>query len=243
MESWRALQSAHEGAVYLHRGTTFQVSELKLEEGVAKLEPFEGPYFTQPVLQSVIEPLYSILEKEVGPLSVTLGSVRVTDMVLGYRKKSLDGDKILETIELDLPPTAFETVGLRFDLPRPPSEEEWPILAPKVHALEHALTAMAPLFAGCDRNDLGSAWYLAFPDTLAPAVYIFDRFAGGMGLSEKLFAAVEELLAAAAKALSNCTCEAGCPKCLYTARCEISNDSLSKAGALDFLKSVQGILN
>ena len=243
MENWRAIQYAHEGAVYLHRGTTFQVAELDLEDGIARLEPFDGPYFTQPVLQSVIEPLHQISEREVGSLSICLGSIRVTDMVLGYRKRSLDGDKILDTIELELPPSSFETVGLRIDLPRPPSEEEWPIIAPNVHALEHALTALAPLFAGCDRNDLGSAWYVAFPNTLAPAVYLFDRFAGGMGLSEKLFAAIEELLATAARALSSCSCEAGCPKCLYSARCEINNDALSKAGALAYLESVHAVLN
>lgn len=239
MERWRALQYAHEGAVYLHRGATFQVDELDLNQGVARLEPFEGAYFTQPMLQSVIEPLYELGQKTVGGLAASLGSIRVTDMVLGYRKRALDGDKVLETVELDLPPTTFETIGLRIDLPRPEGEDEWPILAPQVHALEHALTAVAPLIAGCDRGDLGSGWYVAFPDTLAPAVYVFDRFAGGMGLSEKLFGAAEELFATALKALEGCPCEGGCPKCLYSTRCEISNDALSKPGAVGWLKTVE----
>ena len=243
MERWRALQYAHEGAVYLHRGTAFQVVELNLNAGIARLEPFDGPYSTQPVLQSVIEPLFTLGQKELGALSLCLGSIRVTDVVLGYRKRALDGDKILDTVELDLPPTSFETVGLRVDLPKPPSEQDWPALAPDVHALEHALTAIAPLLAGCDRTDLGSAWYVAFPDTLAPAVYVFDRFAGGMGLSEKLFMAADELLATAQKALDSCTCEAGCPRCLYSARCEINNDALNKAGAMTYLKSTLALLN
>lgn len=238
MEKWRAVQYAHEGAVYLHRGATFQVTELDLASDIARLESFSGPYFTQPVLQSVLDPLVTVNERRLGSLSLCFGSIRVTDMVLGYRKKSLDGDKVLDTIELDLPPSTFETMGLRIDLPRSDSEEGWPLLAPQVHGLEHALTAIAPLLAGCDRNDLGSAWYVAFPDTLAPAVYLFDRFAGGMGLAEKLFASADELFETARRALAGCNCEGGCPKCLYSSRCEISNDALSKAGALAYLEAV-----
>jgi DEAD/DEAH box helicase domain-containing protein len=236
MEKWRAMQYAHEGAVYLHRGTTFQVQSLDLDQGLARLEPFDGPYFTQPITQSVIEPLVTLSEIAFNTFRLVLGSIRVTDMVLGYRKKALDGDLVIETVELEFPPTSFETVGLRIDLPRPKSEEEWPILGPQVHGLEHAFTAVAPLLAGCDRSDLGSAWYVAFPETLAPAVYIFDRFSGGMGLSEKLFQAHRELIETATKLLAGCDCLDGCPKCLYSARCEIANDALSKAGALGWLQ-------
>jgi DEAD/DEAH box helicase domain-containing protein len=237
MERWRALQFAHEGAIYLHRGATFRVASLDLEKGVASLEPHEATYFTQPITQSVIEPLYTLAETKLGELSATLGSVRVTDMVLGYRVKALDGDKVLETHELDLPPSSFETIGLRLDLPRPEAEEDWPALAPEVHALEHALTAVAPLMAGCDRNDLGSGWYVAFPATLAPAVILFDRYAGGMGLSEELFSNLKDFVGTAHKALAGCPCESGCPKCLYSSRCEISNDTLSKRGASGWLET------
>jgi DEAD/DEAH box helicase domain-containing protein len=245
MERWRALQNAHQGAVYLHRGAAYVVERLDLEQGTARLAPFEGAYYTQPIVQSLIEPLFTIAENRLGELCLTLGSIRVTDMVLGYRKRALEGDLVLETVDLDLPPTSFETVGLRFDLsvpvPSEPSEAEeeeesvWAKLAPQVHALEHALLAVAPLLAGCDRNDLGSAWFVAFPPTFAPAVYLFDRFAGGMGLAEKLFDSADGLLDTAGKALSGCACLNGCPKCLYSSRCEISNDALSKPGALGLL--------
>lgn len=236
MEQWRAKQYAHEGAVYLHRGEAFQVAKLDLSQSVATLEPFSGDYFTQPVHQTVIESLVTVDERSFGGLAVRLGSVRITDMILGYQKKALAGGKVLDTVDLNFPPASFETLAMRVDLPAPRDEDEWPLLAPEVHALEHALSAVAPLIAGCDRSDLGSAWYVAFPDSMAPAVFLYDRFSGGMGLSEALYRSAEALFATAQRALSGCGCGHGCPKCLYNAGCEIGNETLSKAGAQKWLE-------
>ncbi len=238
MERWRAMQYAHEGAVYLHRGEAFEVASLDLSQGVAKLKPFSGNYFTQPLHQTLIQSLVSINERPFDSQRLTLGSVRITDLVLGYQKKALSGGKVLETVELSFPPTSFETVALRLDLPAPRDEDEWPMLAPQVHGLEHALGAVAPLLAGCDRSDLGSAWYVAYPDTMAPAVFLYDRFPGGMGLSEKLFQGAEGLFETAQRALAGCGCAEGCPRCLYSSRCEIANESLSKSGALQWLEAL-----
>lgn len=238
MERWRALQYAHEGAVYLHRGNSYQVTRLDLSQAAAWLEPFQGDYFTQPVVQSVIEPMIELAYEVRGRMGLRFESIRVTDIVSGFRRRALEGGTVLDEEALDLPPMSFETVGIRFDLPPPKDEEEWPILAPEVHGLEHALIAVAPLLAGCDRGDLGSAWYGVFPNTLAPAVYVFDRFAGGMGLSEKLFANAAEWFEVAHRAISGCNCVEGCPKCLYLARCEIANDALSKPGAIGWLEEL-----
>jgi len=238
MERWRAMQYAHEGAVYLHRGTAFEVESLDLSQGVAKLKPFSGDYFTQPLHQSVIESLVTLERRSLGELSLTWGSVRITDIILGYQKKSLSGGKVLDTIDLHFPPSSFETLALQVDLPAPRDEDDWPTLAPEVHALEHALAAVAPLIAGCDRSDLGSAWYVAFPDSMAPAVFVYDRFPGGMGLSDALFRSADELFAAAHRALTGCSCGQGCPKCLYSSRCEIANDALSKSGAIAWLEKL-----
>lgn len=240
MERWRALQYAHAGAVYLHRGTSYLVESLDLQAELARVVPFDGPYYTQPIVQSLVEPLVTLDTVQYGELAMELGSVRVTDMVLGYRKRALDGGQVIETHDLDLPPTSFETVGVRVDLPAFEAEEDLPIVAPGVHALEHALISVAPLIAGCDRNDLGSGWFGIFPHTMAPAVYIFDRFAGGMGLSEKLFDAREDLFSTALRALEGCACSFGCPKCLYLARCDIANDALDKSAALQWLRVLAG---
>jgi DEAD/DEAH box helicase domain-containing protein len=233
MERWRAMMSAHAGAVYLHRGATFLVKSLDLDHGLADVVAFDAPYYTQAVTQSVLDPRVTLDARRVGSLAVSLCAVTVTDSVLAFRKKSLDGDSVLDTEPLDLPAQTYDTLCVRFDLD--PFEEEQGDAEAHIggiHGMEHALTAVAPLIAGCDRGDLGSAWYTVFPDNMQPAVFVFDRAPGGVGLCERLFESASEWVRAAHQLVLSCNCDAGCPSCLYSPRCEVSNEALSKMGTL-----------
>ena len=232
MERWRAMTSAHEGAVYLHRGASFLVRSLDLEAGIARVEPGEVGYYTQAIVRSVLDAAPAFARE--GALSMV--GLSVTDVIEGYRKRSLDGDAVLSVEELELPPQSYETVGVRIDLP--PLDLEGDVLEGigAVHGLEHALLAVAPLLAGCDRGDLGSAWYAAFPDTLRPAVFVFDKTPGGVGLSERLYESREAWFRAALDLLLSCECEAGCPGCLLSSRCEAMNETLAKRGTIESLR-------
>ena len=232
MERWRAMTSAHEGAVYLHRGASFLVRSLDLEAGIARMEPGEVGYYTQAVVRSLLDAAPAYARDE----AFSLSGLSVTDVIEGYRKRSLDGDSVLSVEELEMPPQAYETVGVRIDLP-PLDPDEDPLgQIGAVHGLEHALLAVAPLLAGCDRGDLGSAWYAAFPDTLRPAVFVFDKTPGGVGLSERLYESREAWLGAALDLLTTCECEEGCPACLLSARCEAMNETLAKRGTIETLR-------
>jgi DEAD/DEAH box helicase domain-containing protein len=254
MERWRATQNAHKGAVYLHRGSSFVVLDLDLEAGQAHLEPREVEYYTQPITQSVIETLVELDAQPLSGFEAKLAGVRVTDMVAGYRVKSLDGDTVLGVYDLDLPPQTFETMAVRLTveagglealigLPMCDSEdpEAPPVYVCALHGVEHALLAVAPLIAGCDRGDLGSAWYAAHPDTFKPTLYIFDRTPGGVGLAEKLMDNLMAWRSAALQLLLSCPCEEGCPACLLSPRCEVSNDALDKSGAIRLLKALRSM--
>ena len=238
MERWRAMTSAHEGAIYLHRGATFLVTGLDLAAGQADVIPFEADYYTQAMTQSVLDPGAAVEQADFGGSAAQFSGVRVTDMVIGYRKKSLDGDTVLSVEELTLPAQTYDTVCVRIDLP--PLDEDGDLASQigGIHGIEHALMAVAPLLAGCDRGDLGSAWYTVFPDTMRPAVFVFDRTPGGVGLCERLFDSLTGWIRAAHQLLAGCPCEAGCPGCLYSPRCEASNEALSKAGALAAIASL-----
>lgn len=230
MELRRALQYAHEGAVYLHRGATYRVLELDLGRSLANLEPFKADYYTQPVVQASIEPLASVDQGAWGSEVVLLAAIRVTDLVLAYKMKSIDGSRILDVVDLDLPPQSFETLGVRLDVASPPHEDVGRAIG-GIHGAEHALMAVAPLIAGCDRDDLGSTWMPVCSDTLRPAIYVFDRAPGGVGLSEALFNHRGAWASAAGQLLSSCPCVEGCPSCLLSSRCESGNEALHKEEA------------
>lgn len=238
MDRGRAMSSAHEGAIYLHRGATFLVTGLDLDAKRAEVVPFEADYYTQAIAQSILDPRVEIRKGRFGRVDVSLSSVTVTDMVTGYRKKSLDGDSVLGVEDLDLPPTTYDTICVRFDLPALDEERDLNEQIGGIHGAEHALMAVAPLLAGCDRGDLGSAWYTVFPDTMRPALFVFDKTPGGVGLCERLFESAPGWVRAAHQLLASCDCEGGCPACLYSPRCEVSNEALDKAGAISLLREI-----
>ena len=232
MERWRAMQNAHAGAVYLHRGASFVVESLDLEKGEAQVVAKEVDYYTQAIVQSVVDPQMTLRETRLGQIAVSLVAISVTDAVVGFRRKTLDGDTVLSLEPLDLPPATYETLAVRFDLPLSRDAEAG---VGGVHGVEHALLALAPLVCGSDRGDLGSAWYAMFPDSLSPTVFVIDRTPGGVGLCEKLYDSLVPWVTAARQLLQSCPCEDGCPACLLSARCEINNEALNKRQALELL--------
>ena len=237
MEYARALTQAHPGAIYLHRGEPFDVSELDLIKNQAHLERFKGNYYTQAKVQALLEPGYSVQGNGV----FSLAGCKVTDLVIGYSKKSFDGDAVLDVLPLELPPRAFDTVCLRIDLPALDMDGPLEQQIGGVHGLEHALLGLAPLFAGCDRNDLGSAWFSVFHETMCPAVFIYDRTPGGIGLAEVLYKRANELVAAALDRVRKCECERGCPGCLYLSQCELGNEQLDKDMAYQMLLKLKNL--
>ncbi|MCH8979802.1 MAG: DUF1998 domain-containing protein, partial [Armatimonadetes bacterium] len=238
MERWRAMQYAHEGAVYMHRSRTFVVDRLDLGSNQAVMSEAEPGYYTQPIVQSLVVPTVTVSEKPVGGAQAVFGGVSVTTTVSGFRKMAQDGRQTLGEERLDLPPLSYDTVGVRFALGEEWSPTETEDGVGAVHGLEHALTAVAPILASCDRRDLGSAWFTVDPGSLAPAVYVFDAAPGGVGLSEKLYERAGDWALMAVQLLEGCKCEEGCPACLLSPQCECMNEHLSKSGALRLAKSL-----
>ena len=246
MEWGRALQTAHEGAVYLHRGGSYLVERFDPKTAVAELVAKQVDYYTQPILQSVIETKTEFAKRPLGHAAATSCGISVTDLVLGYRTRSLDSGGVRAVFDLDLPSTTYDTVGIRLtwsnlDGSKPLSESH----VAGLHGVEHALMAVAPIIAGCDRGDLGSAWYAAFADPLQdqarlhPTIFVFDRTPGGVGLCEKLFESLTGWVSAALQLLTTCKCENGCPACLFSSRCEVINDMLAKPETIRLMQGLR----
>jgi DEAD/DEAH box helicase domain-containing protein len=236
-ERERAYSTVHEGAVYLHLGRQYLVRELDLEARHALVEPFDGDWYTQAKKEtetSIEEPLR--VERRLG-LELSFGRVSVTEQVVAYQKKAVADGSTLATIPLELPPTTFDTEAVWF-VPRPhqlEGLEAMPLLLSSLHAAEHSLIALLPLWAMCDRWDIGGLSTNLHLDTGAPTVFVYDGHAGGVGIAARGFEQFEGWVADTAELLAGCPCERGCPSCVQSPKCGNLNEFLDKAGALILL--------
>ena len=161
--------------------------------------------------------------------------------ILGFRKKRVFTDEVIGEEPLDLPPHTFSTVALWFDIPEGVEGElgkRGLDFAGGLHAAEHAAIALLPLFALCDRNDIGGVSTPFHPDTGGPSIFIHDGFPGGIGIAEKGYHLIPELWEATLKAISECPCEEGCPGCIHSPKCGNNNDPLDKKAAVLLLEGL-----
>jgi DEAD/DEAH box helicase domain-containing protein len=241
VERSRAYSTVHEGAVYLHMGESFLVRELNLSTMYAVVEPFSGNWYTQAkkeTMTQIIEPRR--VEWRLG-MEVVFGEIEVTEQVVAYERKTLSSQERIEVVPLELPPTTFATEAIWY-LPDPhhlAEVDEMPKLLGTLHAAEHAMIAILPLWAMCDRWDIGGLSTNIHPETGRPTVFIYDGHPGGVGITERGFDQFEGWVADTAAMIRGCPCSDGCPSCVQSPKCGNLNDMLDKAGALTFLSRLR----
>ncbi len=237
VERERAYSTVHDGAVYLHMGEPYLVEELDLDGRRALVAPFSGDWYTQAkkeTMTEIAEPLR--VEWRLG-LEVTFGRVVVTEQVVGYQRMSIRDQSTIDLVRLELPMTEFETEAVWY-LPEPEQLEgldREPRLLGTLHAAEHAMIAILPLWAMCDRWDIGGLSTNIHPQTGRPTIFVYDGHSGGVGINERGFEVFEGWVEDTARMLAGCPCEHGCPSCVQSPKCGNLNEPLDKHGALTFL--------
>jgi DEAD/DEAH box helicase domain-containing protein len=238
IERERAYSTVHQGAIYLHLGESHRVVALDLTARSALVERFAGDYYTQTkkeTMTSIEEPLRT--ERRLG-LDLAFGRVSVTEQVVGYQRKSIRDQSTLELVPLDLPETTFETEAIWY-VPEPAQLaglEEMPRLLGTLHAAEHAMIAILPLWAMCDRWDIGGLSTNLHFQTNRPTVFVYDGHPGGVGITQRGFEEFEGWAADTAKLLAGCPCADGCPSCVQSPKCGNLNELLDKGAALTLLR-------
>jgi DEAD/DEAH box helicase domain-containing protein len=241
IDSATAPARAHPGAVYLHQGEAYVVTALDLEKGQALLRPARADYYTQPREVSDVRIVRSAQHRVMHSTLAYWGSVRVTRQVVGFRRVRQYSEAVLGDEPLDMPALTFETRALWWDVP-----PEWGGRVGRrggdflggLHALEHATIALLPLFAMCDRWDIGGLSTAHHPDTGQPQVFIYDGHPGGVGISEQGFALLDELWRATLEMIKSCACDDGCPSCIQSPKCGNNNYPLDKRAAVWILEAL-----
>lgn len=230
--------AVHDGAVHLHQGRTYLVKHLDLEDSVALVEQADPPFSTTARDTTAISVLETETEIAWGRGKLCFGSVEVTNQVVSYLRRKLITGEVLGEAKLDLPPRTLRTRAVWWTVTEDQLDEARinpEILGGALHAAEHASIGLLPLFATCDRWDIGGVSVPLHPDTLLPTVFVYDGHPGGAGFAERAFHTARAWLTATRDAIAACECEAGCPSCIQSPKCGNGNDPLHKRGAVRLL--------
>jgi DEAD/DEAH box helicase domain-containing protein len=235
----RVYSECHPGAVYLHKGRQYLITGMDHQKRAVHAKPMDERYYTRPRMEKETEIIETLKNRMVNGFHVRLGRLKVTEQVVGYEKKSIFGQDSLGVVDLESPRTEFETVGFWVEIGDPVKreiEEAGLGYMGGIHAFEHGVISLFPLFALCDRDDIGGISYPLFPGLGKSAVFFYDGYPGGLGLCEAGFNKVEALWAAALDLIAKCQCETGCPSCVHSSKCGSGNKPLDKPAAITLLE-------
>ena len=107
-----------------------------------------------------------------------------------------------------------------------------------IHAAEHGIISLFPFHLLCDRGDVGGISTPYHPHTGGPAVFVYDGYPGGVGLTRRGHARIEELMGRTARLIDGCDCADGCPSCVQSPHCGNANEPLAKAPAVCLLDAL-----
>jgi len=238
VERERAYSTVHEGAVYLHLGQQYLVETLDLERRVAVVAPASVEWYTQvkKETQTTIEETERV-EARLG-VDLHFGRVSVSEQVVAFARKAVRDGSTIDVVGMLMPETTFETEAIWFS---PQNEqldglEQMPKLLGTLHAAEHTLIALLPLWAMCDRWDIGGLSTNVHYQTGRPTIFVYDGHAGGVGITARGFDRFEDWVEDTVRLLQRCPCAAGCPSCVQSPKCGNLNEPLDKVGARTMLE-------
>ena len=154
---------------------------------------------------------------------LALGVILLLLGAIGIVAGVLTGTGSAELLGLDVDAVALFLIG---------------VASGAAHAAEHCAIGLLPLFATCDRWDIGGVSTARHADTGMLTVFVYDGHPGGAGFSERGFATAFEWLEATRDAIDSCGCAEGCPSCVQSPKCGNQNNPLDKAGAVRLLDLV-----
>jgi len=242
LEMSQVFSQAHPGAVYLHRGDSYLVDALDQARHEVYVRRANVDWYTEPHEEKLLDVVKVTDERLLGSARHMLGTVLVESQVVAYRRKKIGTGEVLATEPLDLPPVRLTTDAVWFTIPdevigaaRLDSTE----VLGALHAAEHAAIGMLPLFAICDRWDLGGLSTPFHPATGSATIFIHEAYQGGAGISRVAFDTGARHVTATREAIETCPCESGCPSCIQSPKCGNYNEPLSKQGAIRLLAAME----
>ncbi len=227
----QALYDLYTEAIYYHGGRSYVVKRLDLTTLKAEVTPLnaEVGIYTKPMYTIEISDIQAVEERKTGPLRLVYGDVRVVVRVEGYYVKEEASGSVIAEREYDEPLTwEYWTKGVATVFPNPGITSPVALIS-AYHALEHTLISASRPVVGASDADLGGVSYPS------GHIVIYDSAPGGHGASLLVYERFERVMELAYDILAGCTCEDGCPRCVFSPYCGSGNRYLSRKGALKVL--------
>ena len=240
MDAATAPSQVHAGAVHVHQGQTYVVTDLDLDASVAMVVAGDPGWSTQAQSVSSFDLVSVARQVSFGEVEVAFGTVAVMSQVTGFVRRLPSGE-VIGRHTLDLPPRTLTTRGVWWTITEAALARAGvaaDATPGALHAAEHAAIGLLPVVATSDRWDVGGVSTALHPDTGLPTVLVYDGYPGGAGFAEQGYAALGTWVSATAAAIRGCRCRAGCPSCVQSPKCGSGNEPLDKAGALTVLTVV-----
>ncbi|MFT9600609.1 DEAD/DEAH box helicase [Mesobacillus sp.] len=216
MDTFSAMTLLHEEAIYLHQGIQFQVEELDWEEKKAYVREVDVDYFTDANLAVQLSVLEEDKNRGNDETEIGYGDVSVRAMATIFKKIRFETHENIGSGPIYLPEEELHTSSAWISLNKELSEFGHDRLEEGLIGTSQALKHIAPLFVMCDPSDVHVVPQVKAAHNEKPTIFFYDRYPGGIGLSEKIYTGIEEILNQTKQMVMNCQCSDGCPSCIGT---------------------------
>jgi DEAD/DEAH box helicase domain-containing protein len=235
MDRFSAMTLLHDEAIYLHQGTQYQVEKLDWEEKKAFVREVDVDYFTDANLAVQlkvleVDKLLPLQEAEIG-----FGDVSVRAMATIFKKIKFETHENIGSGPIHLPEEELHTNAAWISLNKPLGEMGHERLEQGLIGTAHALRSIAPLFVMADPQDIHVIPQVKADHNEKPTIFFYDRYPGGIGLSEKLYTGMSKVFIETKNMINRCQCESGCPSCIGT-------DTVSETAKKDALNILEAFL-
>ncbi|WP_066174073.1 DEAD/DEAH box helicase [Bacillus marinisedimentorum] len=217
MDRFSAMTLLHDEAIYLHQGIQYQVEELDWDEKKAYVREVDVDYYTDANLAVSLDVLEEDKRTEAEKAEFAFGEVSVRAMATIFKKIKFETHDNIGSGPIHLPEEELHTnaawISLQHEAASSFSEAK---LEQGLIGASHAIRHVAPLFLMCDPSDLHVVPQVKATHNEKPTIFLYDRYPGGIGLSEKAYGMMDTILVEAAGLIERCPCESGCPSCVGT---------------------------
>jgi DEAD/DEAH box helicase domain-containing protein len=217
MDRFSAMTLLHEEAIYLHQGIQYQVEKLDWEEKKAYVREVDVDYFTDANLAVQLKVLEEDKSRSNDTVEIAFGDVMVLAKATIFKKIKFETHENIGSGPIYLPEEELHTnaawISVKRDILNALTEER---LEQGLIGAAYAIQHVAPLFVMCDPSDLHVVPQVKAIHNEQPTIFIYDRYPGGVGLSEKLYDTIDEMLSQVKEMINRCPCESGCPSCIGT---------------------------